>query len=84
MCMLPASERKMDAPLIAVSQQSVFLAESRVLGCAACSPNRATIRFERLLDRITGAAAPSSYVLPKIARCPSCNSPLLEATLVDA
>ena len=68
--------------VIAVSQLSVFLAESRVVGCSMCS-SRATIRFERLLDEITGRKEQPSYVLPFLAACPSCDSAIAETTLVQ-
>jgi hypothetical protein len=72
----------MNNVLIAVSQRSVFLAESRVVGCDKCS-NRATIRFERLLDDVTGLNEQSSYILPSPAMCPFCTSPITETTLVQ-
>ena len=70
--------------VIAVSQLSVFLAESRVVGCSMCS-SRATIRFERLLDEVTGQREQQpSYVLPFLAACPSCDAAIAETTLVEA
>ena len=68
--------------LIAVSQQSLFLAEARIRGCAACS-KRANILFERILDEVTGRGARTSYVLPSPALCPACDAPITETTLVE-
>jgi hypothetical protein len=72
----------MDKPVIAVSRRAVYLAESRVVSCDKCS-NRATIRFERLFDEITASDEQSSYILPVLAMCPFCNSPIAEQTLVQ-
>ena len=72
----------MDNPVIAVSRRSVYLAESRVVSCDKCS-NRATIRFERLLDEITASDERSFYILPILAMCPFCNSAIAENTLVQ-
>lgn len=67
--------------LIAVSQQSMFLAESKVAGCATCTA-LANVRFERLLDEVTGWNDEVSYVMPCPASCPVCGASLEEATLV--
>ena len=72
----------MNDVLIAVSQESVLLAESLVVGCDKCS-DRATIRFERLLDEVTGSDEQPSYVLPFPATCPFCTSAINETTLVQ-
>jgi hypothetical protein len=72
----------MNGLVIAVSQLSVFLAESRIVGCSMCS-SRATIRFERLLDEVTGRNEQPSYVLPFLATCPSCDAAINETTLVQ-
>jgi hypothetical protein len=72
----------MNEVLIAVSQQSVFLAEARIRGCAACS-ERATVLFERILDEVTGRSGHTSYVLPSPALCPMCDAPITETTLVE-
>ena len=68
--------------LIAVSQQSVFLAEARIRGCIVCSKH-ANVFFETVLDEVTGRSEPASYVLPSPALCPICDAPITETTLVE-
>ena len=72
----------MNSVVIAVSRESVYLAESRVVGCDKCS-TKTTIRFERLLDEVTGSDEQSSYVLPFPAMCPFCTSAIIETTMVQ-
>ena len=72
----------MNNPVIAVSHRSAYLAESRVVGCYECS-DKATIRFERLLDEVRGSDERSSYILPFRTTCPFCNSLITEKTLVQ-
>jgi hypothetical protein len=68
--------------VIAVSQLSVFLAESRVAACSKCS-TEANMSFEFLLDEIRGSNQQCSYILPFPATCPLCNSPITETSLVE-
>ena len=68
--------------VIAVSQLSVFLAESRVAACSTCSAE-ANMRFEDLLDEIRGSNEHCSYILPFPATCPICNSSITETSLVE-
>jgi len=72
----------MNNVLIAVSQESVLLAESLVVGCDKCSDD-ATTGFERLLDEVTGSDENASYVLPFPATCPFCTAAIDETTLVQ-
>jgi hypothetical protein len=72
----------MNDVLIAVSQLSVFLAESRVVACSKCSTN-AQVRFEFLLDEVRGSNEKCSYILPFPATCPLCNSPITETSFVQ-
>jgi hypothetical protein len=72
----------MNHVLIAVSQLSVFLAESRVVACSKCSPD-AQVRFEDLLDEVRGSNEQCSYILPFPATCPLCNSPITETSFVQ-
>jgi hypothetical protein len=68
--------------VVAVSAQSLFLAEARIAGCINCQPERASTRFERLLDRITGLPRTTAYILPGLAICPSCFNPISESTMI--
>jgi hypothetical protein len=72
----------MNNVLLAVSQRSLFLAESRIVGCSNCS-SRTTVRFERVLDEITGSDEECCYVLPAPAMCPFCTAPVTEKTMVQ-
>jgi hypothetical protein len=68
--------------VIAVSHRSAYLAESQVVGCYECS-NKATIRFERVLDEVRGSDERPSYILPFRVICPFCQSAITEKTLVQ-
>ena len=76
------TDSTMNDVLIAVSQLSVFLAESRVVACSKCSSD-AQVRFEYLLDEVRGANEQCSYILPFPATCPLCNSPITESSFVQ-
>jgi len=76
------TQPNMNDVLIAVSQLSVFLAESRVVACSECSTN-AQVRFEYLLDQVRGSNEQCSYILPFPATCPLCNSPITETSFVQ-
>jgi hypothetical protein len=72
----------MTKSLVAVSQQSLFLAEAKIAGCSNCT-DRAATRFERLLDTITGLPETTRYVLPTQAICPMCYNHVIESTMVS-
>jgi hypothetical protein len=69
--------------VVAVSAQSLFLAEAKIVGCINCRPDRVNIPFERLLDGITGLPTTTVYILPGLAICPTCYNPVRESTLVS-
>ena len=72
----------MATSLVAVSQQSLFLAEAKIAGCSNCT-ERASTPFERLLDSITGLPETTRYVLPTLAICPMCYNHVVESTMVS-
>ena len=68
--------------LIAVSRQTLFLAESKIAGCWNCT-ERADTLFEHVVDATSRGEEPASYVLPMPALCPMCHSPIIESTPVQ-
>jgi hypothetical protein len=69
--------------VVAVSAQSLFLAESKIIGCANCQGDQVSTRFERVLDRITGLPNTTTYILPALAICPTCYNHVFESTMVS-
>ena len=74
--------KQMSGLLIAVSRQTLFLAESKIAGCWNCT-ERADTLFERVVDATVQHSEPASYVLPMPALCPMCHSPIIESTPVQ-
>ena len=72
----------MTKSVVAVSAETLFLAESNIVGCANCCTDRVTTSFERLLDIITGLPATTRYILPGPAICPRCYNHVQESTMV--
>jgi hypothetical protein len=68
--------------LIAVSEPSLLLAESRIAGCENCT-DRAITPFTCILQEVAGIREYVTFVLPKAALCPMCLSPVIESTLVQ-
>ena len=68
--------------LIAVSRQTLFLAESKIAGCWNCT-ERADTLFEHVVDATAQSHEQASYVLPMPALCPMCHSPIIESTPVQ-
>ena len=71
--------------------QNIVLIDSRVLRLAerfivarkSCSPDHAEIPFDTVLDGVTGNdPAVTDYLLSEPARCPGCQAPIFEKTLV--
>jgi hypothetical protein len=68
--------------LITVSQSSVAQAEDAISACQRCSPDSA-VSFVRVLHSFRRYNAEKvEYLLPVLARCPSCSSQIDETTLV--
>jgi len=72
----------MEKLVIAVSQHTVFLAESAIGGCSSCTDS-ARVPFARVLD-VLGNHQPGrvDYILPVLATCPQCHVSLDEWSLV--
>ena len=68
--------------LIAVSRQTLFLAESKIAGCWNCTETADTL-FEHVIDATAQCRERASYVLPMPALCPMCHSPVIESTPVQ-
>jgi hypothetical protein len=68
--------------VVAVSAQSLFLAESMIVGCINCRGDRVSTRFERVLDSVTGLPDTTTYILPALAICPVCYNHIFESTMV--
>ena len=72
----------MKQQLVAVSQHTVFLAESAITGCVHCT-EVARVPLARVLDRL-GNHQPGcvDYILPVLAACPRCHAMLDERAIV--
>ncbi len=68
--------------LVAVGETSILNAQRRVVGCQSCSAS-VSHPFSSVLTEVMGAGcAITEYVLCAPARCPNCDQPILENTLV--
>ena len=69
--------------MIAISNDSLFIAQEQVIGCEACDP-AATRHFSAILDQVTDRdAGTADYILAEPAECGKCGSPVMESTLVS-
>jgi len=68
--------------IVAVSQHTVFLAESAICGCVSCT-EAACVPFTCVLDKL-GNHPPGrvDYILPVLAACPRCHASLDERAIV--
>jgi hypothetical protein len=74
--------QRMKELIIAVSQHTVFLAESAIMGCIACTKS-ACIPLTRVLDSLSHhPPGRVEYILPVLAACPKCHASLDELALV--
>ena len=71
--------------VVSVSQNAVVRAESAILGCSECVQG-ATTPFWRIVDNLRDSGPFMNvgvvYILPVLASCPNCKSPIDEITLV--
>jgi hypothetical protein len=68
--------------LVAVGEATLSEAQKRITGCAACSAS-ASLTFEWLLDHLFGGNGKTEYVLCAPMKCPKCDAPISEGTLID-
>jgi Zn finger protein HypA/HybF involved in hydrogenase expression len=71
------------ADVIAVGEASLLLAQQRVSRCEVCSDS-ASLRFDALLRQVIGSGKATEYFLGFSTKCPTCDSPIFENTLVDS
>ena len=77
----PSPEKQV---VVFVGRSTVYRAELLIKGCEYCIPERAEIPFDHILDRIVGSkASVADYLLEEPARCPFCQEPVTEKTLVE-
>jgi hypothetical protein len=70
--------------VVFVGRSTIHKAERLIEGCEYCSPERAEIPFDHILDRITGSdSSVADYLLEEAARCPFCQEQITEKTLVE-
>ena len=70
--------------LISISRATLLRAQSELLGCEACS-KEADRPFTWTLDRVSGQdPSVTDYILSEPAKCPRCQGPVFEETLVEA
>ncbi len=77
----PAPEQQI---VVLVDAATLRKAERLIESCENCNPEGADIRFDWLLDRVTGSdPSVTDYVLEQPARCPNCKRDILEKTLIE-
>jgi hypothetical protein len=68
--------------VFATSNDSLFKAQNRIVGCEECDP-RADRPFSAVLDQVTHRQdSITDYILCEPARCSKCGGPVIESTLV--
>jgi hypothetical protein len=71
--------------LLVVSTGTIQQAKKRIYSCKQCCPADAEIRFDWILDEITGSDSTiTDYVMESPAICPLCCRDIFEKTLVEA
>jgi hypothetical protein len=68
--------------LLPVAELSILKAESRVIACQQCSPSVSRPFRAVMVETLGGVAPFSDYVRILQTRCPSCDEPIDEGTLV--
>jgi hypothetical protein len=62
---------------VLVDAQTIYKAEQQVAACETCSPDKAEVLFDTILDCITGFdPSATNYILAEQAKCPRCQMPL--------
>ena len=69
--------------VVLVDQRTLAKAVRRIKSCEHCNPEGAQIPFDVILDRVTGRASATDYILVRPAKCPRCFRPVTEHTLVE-
>jgi hypothetical protein len=69
--------------LIAVDAMTIQKAERLMESCDQCHPDEAHIPFDWLLAEVTGKHGQYDFVMAELGRCPNCNQPVTESTLIE-
>jgi len=70
--------------VVLVEATTLRQAERLIESCEHCNPEGAEIRFDNILDRITGSdPSVKDYILEAPAKCPNCKRDIMEKTLVE-
>ena len=73
-----------DHNIVLIDSRTIRKAERFIFGCQSCIPRYAHIPFDTVLDNVTGNdPAVTDYILSEPAKCPRCEGPILEKTLVE-
>jgi hypothetical protein len=68
--------------LLTIGQKTLLKAHRRFVGCEQCDVQAST-PFELILEDVVGITENYiEYLLPEPAKCPNCNNPVFETTLV--
>lgn len=68
--------------VVVVGEASIAKAQRRLVGCQSCRASLSHPFSSVLIEVIGAGGAIAEYVLCAPARCPNCNQPILENTLV--
>jgi hypothetical protein len=70
--------------VVIVGRSTIHKAEYLIRGCEHCNPEGAEVAFDHILDRLTGSnPSVTDYLLEEPARCPFCQGPITEKTLIE-
>jgi hypothetical protein len=73
-----------ETKVVLVDSATIKKAVKYIVGCEACSPRDAEIRFDNILDHLTGHNPRNTdYVFDKPGKCPRCMGPVTEKTLIE-
>jgi hypothetical protein len=68
--------------VVAISKDSLFIAQQLVTGCEACDPN-ASVSFSTVLGEVTKRTdSVTDYIVCEPAKCGKCGAAIVETTLV--
>lgn len=75
----------MQTDVVFVDEPQLLEAAQFISGCEHCAPDTAEITFDYLLDDVTGCdPTVTEYLICHSARCPRCDSEIVEKTFIVA
>ena len=75
--------RKPEIQMVLVGVDEVRTAQRLIASCEHCYPDAALVPFGWLIARVTGKHGVFDFLMAEIPRCPLCDWPITEGTLVE-